>query len=291
MRVTVLLPSRFLYILSSCTLSVCLSNVSNISDQQRHVSSSMQRGDSLDTIFASSPPSDQLDRRSKLRTRKKNSPKHRSDQSANRSWEESSDQESMEMQDLPRSLSPFRHGGLVADVTGNLHRVGDSVILNIDDSSSAAYSSSSDCERRRRRSVCRMDSQDIDDEYEDDDEEEDGDVEEDSEAAGSDDEEELHCDDWEIRMLAAEMERREHSDSASGQHHMSEGNSSGGVRRRRKRSDTEEATTTATEQSEQEVEPHGHRPRASSLDQSKSTRRGRGGFFKALSFDRDKDRL
>lgn len=251
-----------------------------------------QRGDSLDTIFASSPPSDQIDRRSKLRTRKKNSPKHRSDHSANRSWEESSDQESMEMQDLPRSLSPFRHGsGLVADVTGNLHRVGDSVILNIDDSSSAAYSSSSDCERRRRRSVCRMDSQDIDDEYEDDDEEDDMEEEMDSEAGSEGEEEELHCDDWEIRMLAAEMERREHSDSASGQHQMGEGNSSGGVRRRRKRSDAEEATTTATEQSELEVDPQGPRPRASSLDQSKSTRRGRGGFFKALSFDRDKDRL
>lgn len=249
---------------------------------------SPQRGDSLDTIFASSPPSDQIDRRSKLRTRKKNSPKHRSDHSANRSWEESSDQESMEMQDLPRSLSPFRQSGLVADVTGNLHQVGDSVILQIDDSSSAAYSSSSDCERqRRRRGVDRMDSQDIDNEYEDDDEEE----EEEQSIEGSDDEEELHCDDWEIRMLAAEMERRENSlaEESSGQHHhhhYQAGNSSVGVRRRRKRSETDEAT----EQSEHEVEQQGQRPRASSLDQNKTTRRGRG-FFKALSFDRDKDRL
>lgn len=197
------------------------------------------------------------------------------------------------MQDLPRSLSPFRHGGLVADVTGNLHRVGDSVILQIDDSSSAAYSSSSDCERRRRRScIDRMDSQDIDDEYEDDDEEEEDEGEDedqfdDSEA--SDVEEELHCDDWEIRMLAAEMERREQGESSS-QHHHEGGSSSGGVRRRRKRSDADEATTTATEHSEQEVYQQTHRPRASSLDQSKTTRRGRG-FFKALSFDRDKDRL
>lgn len=203
------------------------------------------------------------------------------------------------MQDLPRSLSPFRHGsGFVADVTGNLHRVGDSVILQIDDSSSAAYSSSSDCERHRRRSmgIGRMDSQDIDNEYEDDDEEEeeeDAEEEEDDEQLddeeASDYEEELHCDDWEIRMLAAEMERREHSKD-EGQGHSHQHHQEGGIRRRRKRSDAEEATTTATEQSEQEAEqPGGHRPRASSLDQNKSSRRR--GFFKALSFDRDKDRL
>lgn len=190
------------------------------------------------------------------------------------------------MQDLPRSLSPFRHGGgaLVADVTGNFRRVDDSVILQIDDSSSAAYSSSSDCERaQRRRRVDRMDSQDIDDEYEDDDEEEDQMDEEESEAS----EDELHCDDWEIRMLAAEMERRENSlaeDASAAQ----DATSSSGVRRRRKHSETDEANT--TEPSEYEVEQPGQRPRAASLDQNKSTRRGRG-FFKALSFDRDKDRL
>lgn len=194
------------------------------------------------------------------------------------------------MQDLPRSLSPFRHGDLVADVTGNLHRVanvGDSVILQIDDSS-AAYSSSSDCERQmRRRRVDRMDSQDIDDEYEDDDEEE----EDQEQESCSEEEEELHCDDWEIRMLAAEMERREHSLSGDAADQHPDHGSSSGVRRRRKRSETDEATSTATEHSEQEVERHPHRPRAASLDQSKAaTRRGRG-FFKALSFDRDKDRL
>lgn len=201
------------------------------------------------------------------------------------------------MQDLPRSLSPFRQGTFVADVTGNLHRVGDSVILNIDDSSSAAYSSSSDCERHRRRSrMSRLDSQDMDDEYEDDYDDEDEENDEfeeepvEDEDQDSDEEEELHCDDWEIRMLAAEMERREHSlGEGSGGPQEGNSSSSGGVRRRRKRSETEEVTTTATEQSEHETE-QGHRPRSSSLDQNKTTRRARG-FFKALSFDRDKDRL
>lgn len=201
------------------------------------------------------------------------------------------------MQDLPRSLSPFRHGVMVADVTGNLHQVGDSVILNIDDSSSAAYSSSSDCERHNRRlGIRRLDSQDIDDEYEhdgDDDDDDDDDGEDrfdyDVDGVPSEDEEELHCDDWEIRMLAAEMERLENnSASQAAASDTQEGHS--GVRRRRKRSETDEVTTTATEQSEQEAEKDNARPRSSSLDQNKVSRRARG-FFKALSFDRDKDRL
>lgn len=183
------------------------------------------------------------------------------------------------MQDLPRSLSPLRRGMMVADITGNLQRIGDSVILNIDDSSSAANSSSSDCEV-----LDRGDSQDVEDELEDDDddgrEENNNDEDDDDE-----EEEELHCDDWEIRMLAAEMERREHS-LAETAASCSDDNA-GNLRRRRKRSDTED-----TEQSEHEPE-RTHRPRASSLDQhhnNSGSRRGRG-FFKAMSFDRDKDRL
>ncbi|XP_055707995.1 uncharacterized protein LOC129804572 isoform X4 [Phlebotomus papatasi] len=218
------------------------------------------RGDSLDTIFASSPPSEP-DRRPKCRMRKRNSPKHRSERTNNRSWEESSDQESIEMQELPRSLSPYREEVLVQDITGNLKRISaDSVILNIEDSS-ASYSSSES----------QVDGpDDEDDETRDD---------------------ELHCDDWEIRMLAAEMDRREQSEStlsvvaeASGSHE--EENI---VRRRRKRSDTD------TEQSEHEPEVVTSRPRAGSLDHHNLRRAGFGSrpksVFKAMSFDRDKDRL
>ncbi|GAB0099776.1 pneumococcal serine-rich repeat protein isoform X1 [Sergentomyia squamirostris] len=218
-----------------------------------------KRGDSLDTIFASSPPSE-LERRPKCRMRKRNSPKHRSERTNNRSWEESSDQESIEMQELPRSLSPYRQDVLVQDITGNLTRISaDSVILNIEDSS-ASYSSS------------EVDGPDD----EDDDETRD---------------EELHCDDWEIRMLAAEMDRREQSESALTV--VAEASTSQEeeqtVRRRRKRSETD------TEPSEHEMEVVTSRPRAGSLDHHNLRRAGFGSrsksVFKAMSFDRDKDRL
>ncbi|XP_059622102.1 uncharacterized protein LOC132265433 isoform X2 [Phlebotomus argentipes] len=217
------------------------------------------RGDSLDTIFASSPPSEP-DRRPKSRLRKRNSPKHRTERTNNRSWEESSDQESIEMQELPRSLSPYRQEVLVQDITGNLTRISaDSVILNIEDSS-ASYSSSE------------------------------------SQVDGPDDEEdgarddELHCDDWEIRMLAAEMDRREQSESAlSVVAEASGSQEETTVRRRRKRSDTD------TEPSEHEPEVVTSRPRAGSLDHHNLRRAGFGSrpksVFKAMSFDRDKDRL
>ncbi|XP_055679126.1 uncharacterized protein LOC129787501 isoform X3 [Lutzomyia longipalpis] len=218
------------------------------------------RGDSLDTIFASSPPPPEQERRLKCRMKKRNSPKHRSERTNNRSWEESSDQESIEMQDLPRSLSPYRREVLVQDITGNLKRISaDSVILNIEDSS-ASYSSSDS----------HVDGPDDEDEARD---------------------EELHCDDWEIRMLAAEMDRREQSETTlsvvaepSGSHEEAPT-----VRRRRKRSDTD------TEPSEQEPEVVTSRPRAGSLDHHNLRQGGFGSrpksFFKAMSFDRNKDRL
>lgn len=208
------------------------------------------------------------------------------------------------MQDLPPSLSPYRRGLMVADMAGNLRRVGDSVILNIEDSSSAANSSSSDYEP----GVGRMDSyeRDFDEEEEDAERQGRSDSDDDDDAdVDNDDDEELHCDDWEIRMLAAEMERRENSQVEMSGANLDGNAAASGVRRRRKRSET--TTDETTEHSEQEVasasalvaaatagqqqvHDSAHRPRASSLDQNNPAKRSRG-FFKAMSFDRDKDRL
>lgn len=234
----------------------------------------LQRGDSLDTIFASSPPSDSGRPRSKCRNRKRNSPRHhhhRERDVNNRSWEESSDQESIEMQDLPRSMSPYR-GVLVADITGNLTRVADSVIVDMHNSSSSSNSSADS----------QVEDEDgVDEELEEEEEEEDED----------DDPQNLHCDDWEIKMLAAELDRRESRREDVSSETISEGDEAGStglLRRRRKRSDTD------TECSELETELL-TRPRASSLDQHHSSIRRSTpklrGVFKAMSFDRDKDRL
>uniref|UniRef100_A0A8W7P9M6 Uncharacterized protein n=1 Tax=Anopheles coluzzii TaxID=1518534 RepID=A0A8W7P9M6_ANOCL len=121
-------------------------------------------------------------------------------------------------------------------------------------------------------------------------------------------EEELNHNDWEVRMLAAELKKRE-SISTDFPAELEGGD--GLVRRRshRKRSDTDTDGSEGTER-----DAFG-RPRASSLDQHNLQRRAafgragraptiagppsagpsaprsRGGIFKALSFDRDKDRL
>lgn len=183
----------------------------------------------------------------------------------------------MEMQDLPRSMSPYR-GMLVADITGNLRRVSDSVVVDMHNSSSSSNSSGS-----------QVDDEDgVDEELEEEEEEE---GEEDEEEEDDDDAQQLHCDDWEIKMLAAELDRRESRKEDVSSETISEGDEQGSMgllRRRRKRSDTD------TECSELETELL-TRPRASSLDQHHSSFRRSTpklrGVFKAMSFDRDKDRL
>uniref|UniRef100_A0A182NSR4 Cyclic nucleotide-binding domain-containing protein n=1 Tax=Anopheles dirus TaxID=7168 RepID=A0A182NSR4_9DIPT len=123
-------------------------------------------------------------------------------------------------------------------------------------------------------------------------------------------EEELNHNDWEVRMLAAELKKRE-SISTDFPSELEGGD--GLVRRRshRKRSETDTDGSDGTER-----DAFG-RPRAASLDQhnlqrraafsssgraptiaghpasasGSGTARSRGGIFKALSFDRDKDRL
>lgn len=189
--------------------------------------------------------------RPKCRSRKRNSPRHRTVN--NRSWEESSDQESVE---LPRSISPYTRM-VVSEITGNLTCVPDSVVLDIGDSTTSSSNNSSD-----------------------------GDIEEEEDEEGED-HVELHCDDWEIKMLAAELNRRESNKKEESSEALSDADEHGGLlRRRRKRSDTD------TECSSEITEDTATRPRASSLDQHNLHQRSKTkGVFKAMSFDRDKDRL
>lgn len=235
----------------------------------------VQRGDSLDTIFASSPPSESERNRTKVKSKKRNSPRRRVfDQR-----EESTDQENSQ------ALSPIEYyvqghsnaGGVVFDdVTGNIAHLSDSVVLTIENSSSASSSVSE---------IRLGDEEEVLDEEEQEDDDDD-----------ENDDEELHCDDWEIRMLAAELNRRESKRDeelfSSGTTSDGDGDESGLVRRRlRKPSDTFE---TDTEPSEAEI-PNDQlaRPRAASLDQHNLRREKAKGVFKAFSFsfDRDKDRL
>lgn len=167
---------------------------------------------------------------------------------------------------------------MIDDVTGNITHIPDSVILNIETSSSTNSSSES-----------RHDEDDRGDDEDDDGaealeeqyvEEEEIDVDED-----------LHCDDWEIRMLAAELNRRESKREepiSSETTSEADDDGSGLLRRRsRQRSDT---IDTDTEYSEMEADQSA-RPRAASLDQHNLRRQKAKGVYKAMSFDRDKDRL
>lgn len=98
-------------------------------------------------------------------------------------------------------------------------------------------------------------------------------------------EEELHHNDWEVRMLAAELKKRESVSESSHTPSQLPSENDGLLRRRKRRSDTD------TDASETEVSRT--RPRAASLDQHnlrKQQFKCRG-VFKAMSFDRDKDQL
>ncbi|XP_058454819.1 uncharacterized protein LOC131432509 isoform X5 [Malaya genurostris] len=290
------------------------------------------RGDSLDTIFASSPHSDSdAPRTQKVRNRKpRGSPRHRP--LRNRpSWDESTDQDSFDLKDPPpgytigalssrvqpppvpprrtppadRIRSPYRDI-VISQLTGNI--VSDSVVVNIETSSSSEHSHSendniysspggttrgnvveedpgedeeddefvTESGKLVENRGCRSSEDDLDDDFDGDDDD--------------DEEEEMNHNDWEVRMLVAELQKRESISTEI----LSDLEESGGVlRRRRKRSETD------TEDGDVEFETP-RRPRASSLDQH-NLRRGasvshgsgkrRGSIFKAMSFDRDKDRL
>lgn len=144
----------------------------------------------------------------------------------------------------PRSNSNI----VVSSLTGNI--VSESVVLNIENETEEDPSSHSE------------------NEDEDEDDDLDGSIID-----------ELHHNDWEVRMLAAELKKRQSvSDPSDGD---------GLLRRRKRRSDTD------TDASETEVTAQHSRPRAASLDQHnlrKQQYKCRG-VFKAMSFDRDKDQL
>lgn len=137
----------------------------------------------------------------------------------------------------------------MSNVTGNL--IADSVVLNMGEETATSSSSN---------------------ESQSDDEEGDEQMEQ------ADEDDDLNHNDWEVRMLAAELEKRESVSDID--------ESDGLLRRRKKRSDTD------TDISESEMETTTPRPRASSFDQNntRNTYKCRG-VFKAMSFDRDKDRL
>lgn len=192
--------------------------------------------------------------------------------------EESTDQENSQAHPLPIAYDQGGSGVMIDDVTGNITRMSDSVVLNIENSSSA--SSSVDEEALDEQEDEEDDH--LNDDNDDDDDDDDGD----------DNDQDLHCDDWEIRMLAAELNRRESKrDEQLSSETTSDGDGeeSGVVHRHvHERDDTFD---TDTEPSETEVRDVSVRPRAASLDQHNIRREKAKGVFKAFSFDRDKDRL
>uniref|UniRef100_A0A8D8E029 Cyclic nucleotide-gated cation channel alpha-3 n=1 Tax=Culex pipiens TaxID=7175 RepID=A0A8D8E029_CULPI len=307
------------------------------------------RGDSLDTIFASSPHSDSDAPRAPkvVRNRKpRSSPRHRPlrNRPPPPGWDESTDQESFDRRDSPpvavaaavpppvpprrassspavdRIRSPYRDI-VISELTGNI--ISDSVIVNIEKSSSSEHSDNNyeeeggeeegEEEETGELGVEEEVEEEEDDEFasesgnlvqnrgsrssDDDFYVDDFDVDEEEEEA-EEEEEQMNHNDWEVRMLAAELKKRE---SVSTDFPSDVDEHDGLLRRRRKRSETD------TDGSGAELEVL-RRPRAASLDQHNLRRmasmssaagpsqqqqqqRRRGSIFKAMSFDRDKDRL
>lgn len=115
--------------------------------------------------------------------------------------------------------------------------------------------------------------------------------EEGEEADGSEDQdEELQHDNWEVQMLAAELNRRESKrDDAMSSDASEIIDSTSDMRHpMAMRSDTLDTDTENI--GEIEID-RVQRPRAASFDQQTVTRQRAKGILKALSFDRDKDRL
>jgi hypothetical protein len=178
-------------------------------------------------------------------------------QDPSRSWDESSDPESFDMDEPPQRVTSPRNINniVVSGLTGNIVSA-DSVVVNIEDT--------------EEDSIASNPSQSED-------EEEGEEVEEGTMG-------ELHHNDWEVRMLAAELKKRESVSELPGDFTESDGL----LRRRKRRSDTD------TDASENEARARHHsRPRAASLDQHNLRKQQYKckGVFKAMSFDRDKDQL
>lgn len=200
----------------------------------------------------SSPLSEYERGRTKLKSKKRSSPRRK-----NLDVAHSKDGSSESIQ------SASYRGSMRADTSGRIAGISESVVLNIDDCSSNTNSSSGESH--------------LDDEFDEEEEDDDG-----------NDDEELHCDDWEIRMLAAELNRRESKKDDISSEGCSDPDERGGLlRRRRKKS---ESFDTDTEISDNECDLL-TRPRAASLDHHNIRRQKSKGVYKAMSFDRDKDRL
>ncbi|XP_054087020.1 uncharacterized protein LOC105215046 isoform X2 [Zeugodacus cucurbitae] len=207
------------------------------------------RGDSLDTVFMSSPPQVQRHSSSPIFN---NFYKDSSGYISSRSLYKNKSEEN-----ITRGKQEKRNYVVsVSDLTGNLDRQ-DSVVLDIGDSSSSSSSSSK----------LNIKYEDIEQKN----------VEDNVFAH-------VHHNDWEVKMLAAEMAKQERKRANS-----TDFKSSNSIlRRRRKFSETE----TDISETDPEVESFSlSRPRASSLDQF-NLRYGTGkDIFKAISIDRDKNKL
>ncbi|XP_031625845.1 uncharacterized protein LOC116342393 isoform X3 [Contarinia nasturtii] len=229
------------------------------------------RGDSLDTIFASSPPDSERENRIKAKTKKRSSPRRR--RQLEQQQQESTDQETC--LEPVTNLSHLRNSSsMIIDAAGNIKQLSDSVILNIETSSDTSSSIDDDVHE-------------VDEEVDDYIQEEE--AEEDDEDVDID--EDLQPDNWEIRMLAAELNRRESRRDEPLSSEASEPNesSSGARHRSHLRSDT---LDTDTENSELEIDRvHRPRSRAASFDQQSVPRQRPRGILKAFSFDRDKNQL
>ncbi|XP_070491937.1 uncharacterized protein Cngl isoform X8 [Chironomus tepperi] len=236
------------------------SRMTPIRESERDISGStgssaelpFMRGDSQDTIFHfASPPSEHemSERRQKIKRR------FSSQQESSRSWDESSDPESFDS--VQRISSPPCNSNIVvSNLTGNI--VGDSVVVNIED----------DSEESTTSNESHTDEEEVEEGIEIEEEEEDLN---------------FHHNDWEVRMLAAELKKRESITEFATESSENDGL----LRRRKRRSDTD------TDASENENLARSSRPRAASLDQHnlrKQQYKCRG-VFKAMSFDRDKDQL
>lgn len=246
----------------------------------------LQRGDSVDTIFVSSPPLEYERTRAKHKLKKRSSPRRRTIEHQSR--DESSDQETSLSQNrltTPNTMRSYREL-VVADDIGNFSEMSQSVVLDIDNSSNSSSNESH---------IGEGEYNDVD-----------GNDDE-------DDDDELHCDDWEIRMLAAELNRRESKKEEISSDGGSDPDEAGRLlrRRRRKPSSNESVSggggggfvggnNVASLGENYASEAFGcsdnendqlTRPRAASLDQHNIRRQKCKGVFKAMSFDRDKDRL
>ena len=246
----------------------------------------LQRGDSVDTIFVSSPPDGEYDRcRAKHKSKKRSSPRRKT---IDLSREESTDQETSLSHQVAESMRSYR-GVMVANASSHHYsEISESVVLNIDNSShSNSSSSESHLEEEDYNEIEGIDDDDDDDDDDGDGRDGNDDEDDEGEAEGDDD---LHCDDWEIRMLAAELNRRESKKEEISSEGYSDPDEAGRLLRRRRRKN--ELHESDTECSENDINDRQEaRPRAASLDQHNIRRQTCTGVFKAMSFDRDKDRL